>query len=319
LAAFLDGTLTSDERAQVLDVLARSPAAFDVLAEAAAIQADLAERAAPARKLAPQDVRRPRRYFRLRVAIQRRAALWLWAPVAAAATIATLLLLPIALERGNGQMALGLLDGATLVGPGGAGSLQSAFGPQWSDVGWSVMRGSGAAAAEPGQAFRIGARIADYEASAGARDTEALSQVSGQLQELLSNRVGGSAHALTYERLTERALLGADPASFPRERAAAASAVHELLEQSPWLELGIWTEQARLAALAGRSDFFADGGDAMTVLNALTERFARADSADPVLVDRLHQLNAMLADGPGESQLDSVRSLLDEVIRRAAN
>jgi hypothetical protein len=317
LAALLDGTLPANERARVFELLARSPAELDVLAEAAAIQADLGEHVSPARTRFRRPSLRPKRQFRMRAAIQRRAALWLWAPVAAAAMLAAVLLLPIASGRGNGQMALALLDGGTLVVADGDGSLEAALGPEWTDVGWSVVRGSGGLGAESGHAFRIGARIADYEVAARARDLEALAPVSGELQELLSGVSAGSAHALTYERLTERAVLGADPGSFERDRAVAASAVHELLDASPWLELGVWVEQARIATLASRSDFFART-EALRALGLVTERLGRGAASDPVIAERLGELRAVTAAGVSADELPRVRELLDEVVRRAA-
>jgi hypothetical protein len=318
LAAFLEGRLDARDRAEVADALARSPEAYEIFAEAAAIRADLTRDDA-IRAHEPVRVR-VFRVLRPKGPVQRRAAGWfLWPPLAAAALLAALLLVP-AINGANGTVPIALLDGATLAGERGNGSLERRLGERWTDPGWAVVRGEAATVPETRQAFRLGVRAADYELASDAADLDAVQKVGAELVAMLESLDGGSALARDFERITLRAAEGGDPALMDTDRAAAVSAADALLGNSPAFALGLWVEQARLAASAGVTGFFATDGDAAHALSELVERIDEQPASDRsvAVLDALRAIQAAIAEGVDATGLARVQAHISAVIRAAA-
>lgn len=321
LAAFLDGRLESPEREQLLDQLARSPEAYSVFANAAAVKAELQTGAGrpldPA--LAGPDATRHPRSWRWRVPgpIRRRPAVG-WTVVPALAAI--ILLLVVYAPRGGREpagTALALLDGQVLVEQGGEGAIEAALGESWHDPGWPVLRGGGGLQ-ESSVAFRLGTRLVQFEIAADARDSEASRVAGTDLVALLNETVAGPPLALRSERLVERTAATQDPAALEAERQALAAQIEELLDDHPWLELGIRAEQARLALAAGRASFFAPDQPFAAALDRLIERLETEDTVTGgEVASLLRPLRNALVRGASTGDLAEARGRIAELIRRA--
>jgi hypothetical protein len=291
LAAFLDGRLDADARREVIERLAGSADALGILAEAAGVRAELEAGGAPATGAPARHA--GGRYEGGRRGLPR----WWWFALPAAAVLGAILLVRN-IDRGGAPLALpDLVDGAALAGGTGDGVLAARFGGDWLDPGWSVARGAEPDGAARTFAFRLGVRIADYEIASGARDLSAVERVGGELERMLDGVQGGPPLAREYERLTGRVLEGADPASFAAERAAAADAARMLVADSPWWTLGVWIEQARLAALANEDTFFATAGAPVARLTTIAAAVEADPLADAAAVQAVRTLERSLAAG----------------------
>ena len=304
LAALLDGRLSGEERDAVLRRLASSPDDFEAFAEAARVLRDLEADAAapPARPAAPPPPEAP---FRRR----RFPPVKAWLPLAAILAGAVLIP-PLLSDRGGAGGPLDLLDGASLVASPGDGSLAAALGPDWDQPGWSVTRGNGGARGDERQEFRAGVRMADVEAAFDARDAQAVRRVRPELVGLLRRLGVSSLTVQEYEAIA--------PGSGPdreNDRARVASRVAESLERSPWFALGVWVEQARLAALANNTGHFDER--AAELLDELTTRVAQERGQDAPLVGRLRQLHGIVHDGASPDELRSMSVVLGEVMRQS--
>lgn len=220
LAAFLDDRLDDSARAEIIKRLVDSSSAYEVLAEAAAIQADI-------------EVPRP---------MVQRATRWqtrMWIPVSVAASVA---LFAVVLLRVNAKpSSLERLDGGTV-----------ALGPNWYQTDWPVLRGSASAAA-PGQSFRVGVRLADLDVAMEARDSVAIRRAANGLIDVLRPVDGASPIIANIESRFARGVLTV-PTSAAHVWLTRVSDVTDVRA----LELGVWSEQARLAAAAGSTSFFSE-------------------------------------------------------------
>jgi hypothetical protein len=97
---------------------------------------------------------------------------------------------------------------------------------------------------------------------------------------------------------------------------ASAAKLAHLLRDSPWVGLGIWVEQARLAALAGRTEFFADraAGD---VLDELIDPIARQSATGASVAARLRALRTGISGGVSGAELAEIRSALTAIVRES--
>ncbi|HEU0012305.1 MAG TPA: hypothetical protein VFQ45_01405 [Longimicrobium sp.] len=296
VAALLDGTLPDNERAALMERLARSPEGIEMLAETARLMGRVSDDA-------PQPPHPPKP----RPGWSRR----LWVPTVAVLALA--LLVPFALRRGGGGEGAPLrLDGSTLVAAPGEGSLAAALGTGWEQPGWSVMRGTGAGAANRPGDFRIGVRLVDVEAALDARDAAAVRRVQPELASLLARRQAGSLMA-EYQDIGSRA--AAPTAKLARDRRHAATGMQEFFRDSPMFAAGVWVEQARLAALARETDYFsaAVAEELATLIGRTREAGARAS-----FVQALERVHALLGDGVAPAELDAVRSALAIATREGA-
>lgn len=268
LAAFLDGTLTPDERARVVQSLDADPEAYAEFLEAARIAASVSG-VATADEAGPTLVNDPPGRAPVEPAKRKGWSRSILAavPLLAAAGIAGVIFWP----RGSaGPDTIALMQGTRLATVQGEGSVSAALGESWDQPGWSVVRGSDVGSATPGTSARIGARVAQLEFAAGASDTVAYRRVQGSIAELLSAVEGAGPIAVRLPQLQLQDSEG---------RATLARQLREVTGELTAFDVGAWLETARLAALNGRSDFLATNGPAIATLRALTDALDRAPPA----------------------------------------
>lgn len=310
LAALLDGTLPAHERDEVLERLARSPGDYEAFVEAASVLRDLEDESGaapvPAAPPPPPSTASPP-VREIRPARRGLPGAKLWLPLAA--VLAGVLVVPRLLAD---PAPLELLDGRTLVPTPGDGSL-AALGQEWSQPGWSVKRGSGRSLVEQHRDFRIGVRLAELDVAFEARDAQAVRRVEPELISLLSQVEASGLVLDEYRQIRERASRQG-PGGGEEERARALANLSAFLQDSPWFGLGIWLEQARLAALANQPRFFT--ASASGALEKLTDRVAGQQGEDAPIVQRLRSLRG-LVDAVPRHGLGPVRSALPGIIRES--
>jgi hypothetical protein len=297
LAAFLDGKLEPAERERVLRILAEQPEEYEVFVDAAHIAARL-ERStrtggAEARRVSGATRRYPR-------------AKWT-VPLAIAASVAAIALIP-GLTSDDETLPIELARHLAVVSSPGPGSLAARLGSDWDQPGWSVTRGGGAGVPEQALAFRLGARATDVEIALNAADTTALRLVGENLLELVSGIDGGAGAAAQYRQLLSQGTLTSAEA-----RRSAAAGARGLTADSPWFDLGAWSESARIAAAAGQIGYVT--GQMMTLDSLLARIADRSDSAAPGVVQILRELQASARPENAEA----VRQLLARVMAVAGD
>jgi hypothetical protein len=207
-------------RAEIIRRLVDSSSAYEVLAEAAAIQADIE---------APLSVVHTRTQWRKRV----------WIPVGAAASIALFALLIVRIPAGVSSLAR--LDGASLT-----------LAPNWYQTGWPITRG-GAPPVTAGVSFRVGVRLADLDVAMEARDSMTIQRAATGLIDVLQAVDGASPLITDIESQFAHGAL-----TVPARTADGWLTRARDITDGRALELGVWAEQARLAAWVGSADFFTD-------------------------------------------------------------
>lgn len=312
LAALLEGKLPAGERDEVLERLAQSPDDYEAFVEAASVLRDLEDDAGAAPVPPPPstpsppvpDIRPARR--RLPPASPK-----LWLPLAA---VLAGVLVVSRLGMPSGEAApVALLERDPLVP---SGSLEAALGPDWDRPGWSVRRGGGQSLAGRRRDFRIGVRLAELDAALDAGDARAVRRVAPQLV-LVMEQAGADAGLLAeeYEGIAALAT-AAEPRRDPGREAAAAVRLVDLLDDSPWFGLGVWVEQARLATLAGRTEFFG-ARDVQGVLDELIDSLAQESGEGASVAGRLRELRDRMRGGVAEGELQAVRAQLAAVVRES--
>jgi hypothetical protein len=302
IAAFLDGRLDPDERARVLRTLAESEPDQEILAEAAAVLAALADDDAGGAGDADAAV----------LPLQRRhgGRRGLTFGLLLAAVLAGLLAIPLLLLRP---------DPATDPGPAaGAQRYAALLAPRaqalpggWEHPPWRTVRAPGA---EPARllapealAFRLGARLtaAEFAAAAGLHPRTA--DFAAEAAELAAGLPGGAPLAALYRELAENPVGPRADELLEHGWTAALGAGHEA-----WVRLGAWAEGARLASLAEDAAFFA-AGPAARELAAL----AAAPWPAPVH-SALAEVRAVVAGGVGAEGWPAVRGAVEDLFLAAA-
>lgn len=294
LAALLDGRLSADERAAVLERLATTEAAYDAFVDAAAVLSEI-EASEPKVEGA--------------VRIWRRAGFWL--PLAA--VLAAALLVPLARSGGPGAPAP-LLHAPALVASAGDGSLTRVLGANWEAPGWSVRRGATSDALTPDQrATRLGMRAADLRIALEAGDGTAARAFADELRALLLPVAAAAPLAAEYAAIGEAVRRGAASDSLRALATAADGNVRAFV--SPWWDLGSWLEQARLAALVGNPTFFG-----RRTTRALTDAVERLNQArePPRVPAAVQLLRRSLAAGVSPEGLSAFRAHLAAAILQCA-
>lgn len=248
IAALLDGRLDPREREALLAELAASDDDYDVFADTAALLRELEEtegEAAPAPDPPPADV------VPLRPRAARRGAGGRW--MALAAVLAALALTPVLVSRLAAPSAGDPVRLAARLEAGGAGLPEGWTGrPRWG-----LTRGSGGGeglALEPLSAH-LGALQVDLAVAARARDSAATAELARKIDGLLPGLSASGQASEAFQEVERRA-------GEPPER------LEPLLEQGaegiaavgaePFLEMGAWTEAARLAVVQQNAAFFRD-------------------------------------------------------------
>jgi hypothetical protein len=171
LAAFFDGTASSEERDSVMRTLARSKEAYASFLEAAAVYREMEDATAAD---GPGQIGVVRGAGGSGTARAKPARRWIIGPLLVAAGIVTVLFLSRS-NASNDAAAIRLAQDTRLTRELGSGSLARSFGSAWDQPPWSVARGSEASLPPGPRAVRAGARYAELEVAAQAADTDAMS------------------------------------------------------------------------------------------------------------------------------------------------
>ena len=199
LGLFLDGSATSEERAQVMYLAATSEHAMCELREAATIHGELTGEyvvwpvtaaypvVAPARGESPALGARPSSRLRASASnggVRYRVALTALAAAVLAVALVRVLRAPA--ERGVTIAQATHIEGAT-----GAGALTRMLGPGWDDGGYAATRG-GDVTPTAARAFGAGVWAARFNVASNARDTLATTALAERLRALMADVAGAS-------------------------------------------------------------------------------------------------------------------------------
>lgn len=195
-------------------------------------------------------------------------------PLVAAAGVAGVLVLSPSEKspggRPEGADAIALLQEATAASSRGAGSISARLGARWDEPGWSVTRGAESSDASPGTVARIGARLAQLELAATARDSAAYQQTLGALQPLLVTLTGASPIAARLAEL---------PMESAGERATVVRQLREVAGTPEAFDAGVVLEAARLGLASENAAFLTTDGAGMRALRATSEAMERSPPA----------------------------------------
>jgi hypothetical protein len=269
IAALLDGRLDSRQRAEVLARLGESEAAMDAFADAAAVLRETTDSTIAHRASRP--------HWRV-------AALAL-----AACVVAAIVLVPVILShsgqrsRDPGRFAAVLLADGISAAPG------------WNGTPWSTTRGDGSPLTAEARASRIGARLVDLDLATG--DTSA-SHIANDIATLLDPLPASGPVVAIYRAL-------AHPSGNVHQRDSLAAlgrpAAAEIAGPSS-VDLGAWTEAARLAAARHDAAFFRSA-ISRDMLPRAIERF------------RDHRADAQILSAVGTGTWDDVEDALTTLLQ----
>lgn len=244
LAAYFDGRLSAERRAQVEERLVRDEDYYDVFLENVhALQEKADERDGGEVELAAG-----RRPWRVAAEVATVAG-----PLAVAAALVAAI--GLSLLRGRGPSTgewVARLDATAVVG----------WGKLWDDPSWERSRSGGPEVSllTPEQlAFRIGTRTVDLRVALAGDDLLAVKRASTQLATLTNARIDLLLFSSGYEDLTQR--IDSDPlVDLTTKTADLEAYLAEALEDSPEAgnyHLGQWNEAGRLAALSSDAEVLA--------------------------------------------------------------
>lgn len=325
LSAFLDGTATEEERADIMRAIAEDRAEYARFVEAlrirAALEAPPADVATPA--LDEAGITPARRLEVMRAEPVRRAAVSadrnapsgsalrarrLLAPLLLAASLITVVLLTRnATRRTAAGTAVDMIAVAELVSvPSvrGNGAVDQALRGGAADPAWSVTRGADDGRAVSARAFRAGVRVAQLEIAAAAEDSTATAHATVSLQTLLRDVDGAAPLSVTLGSVTSS---GALPDRNARH--AISRQVRSLTGAAPWFDLGVWTESARHAAHRPQPAFFAPGSLPMNGARRLLT--GTAGNSDWEIATQ--PLRTFVQQPPEQASMDAVLQILDAV------
>jgi hypothetical protein len=234
------------------------------------------------------------------------------APLAAAAVVTAIAVVArLGLESPPPSL-LDLVSATDIVITPGDHAGANALGDAWDERDWTVLRGPAAQLPHAARAFRIGVGLVDFELAVSVGDRGAAADQARELSALLADVDAGAPIASRYDRW-QRSIGESDPPA-AEARASAAASVARLLAGSAWLDLGVWADQARLAAAAGITPFFARSGRPARELGELATRI-RAEGGR-VAAGTIMAVEQALPDDPGAGMsLERIRSTLDALFR----
>ncbi len=232
LAAFVDGKLSGAERTELIAHLADCDACREIVAESAALRAELESGGAAAR---PAEVVSFPRRSRGRARV-----------IGVAATILLAASASLLFDRfGRDQTAVALA--ALAADP----TTNAALAEGWSEPHWSVMRGEGPVVSERARAFRLGARAAALQVALGAGDRVAARRLAAESALLLSDVPLADPVAHVYRTIAQQlAAEGAQTGGQVDEALLGAELAREAVDPDLW-QLGRWAETGRLVGATG--------------------------------------------------------------------
>ncbi len=294
IAALIDGRLSGVERDRAVKLLADSDRTLEVFANAIRCQPEQA-----ATKVVP--ISSAAGWRRWRVAI----------PVAAAATL-TLAVQPLLVARLRSDSSAAQLAVAISTHAGSPNALVAG----WESRGWAVMRGGGesrdpgrAGREQPILAFRLGVRSVDLQVALGRSDRTLASRLTDDVLRLLSAVGFSEMVAADYTELRSR-LVGDTPEQSIKRASHAEQDLGEFLD-SPYFAYGKWVGAAELAARVHNASFFTSTTTAHFIRSMSEKRALSAEDAAA-----LRSIAARTDTGLGDRELDELRGLLQEIIRR---
>lgn len=297
VAALLDGRLPERERAEALAQVAASDADQELLADAAAVLAELeGEDEGPRETDGVTPLRPPGSVSRRR----RPSPGWL----ALAAVVAGLLALsPTLLSlRDAGPDADPARLAARLAAPG------SPLPEGWTEQRpWSATRGGGERLSPDARGVRLGVLLMDLEIAVRARQAAPTALLAAQAGALLAGVSGSGMAAAELVRIHDAAGGPPEALEAPLDRAREGAA--GLVGEDP-VRLGSWAEAARLAADRGDTAFFRSRDTRRTLEWAAELKFLEDDARAAVEEVR----SAAGGDAPDIARL---RRALDELLRTA--
>lgn len=307
LAALLDGTLPAEERAAAIDILARSDADFEVMADAAKALEDLEGGGGANASPASADPDHADRDASLTEPEDRWVPGWkLWLPLAAA--VVGIVFLPRLLRDSELDTLWGDFGVvAARTGP----RLESALGPAWETPGWTAVRGTDIVLNSAQRAYRAGAQLAALAVAVRAGDAEAGDRSRSRLVELLEPVEGGGlATAALRDWLTPTN--GGEPG--PGAWARTVRAMESVSGSGDWFRLGLWTERSRLAVLAGATELVYSEG-AASDLERLAGHLPAAERER--IRTSLDEVLRLLDREPAERDPVALRGALERLAREA--
>lgn len=295
LAAFLDGTLPPSERAATERLLAASPEAREVLADAMRLLGYDEEEDEEVQTPAPSGIAPVATGPRGGRGRTRR---WL-VPTLAAAALVAVSLVPI-LRSGGSSDAFSDVERLLRGAP-------SVLGEGWDRHAWTVTRSEGTTLPMDRAAFRVGVRWTDALVAwqAGAR-----ADASGHFAAIgviLDDIPLGSPAA----RVTEELRTAVDDGRSPDEAAALVREGRERLDAllpSPYVEIGAWIESIRLASRAGAVDFLRDPETRAGLRDIDEERLPTEAAAS------LAEVRTVLEGDLGPEALTALSDVLDRLL-----
>jgi hypothetical protein len=236
LAAFVDGRLSGDPRAEVVAHLDRCRDCYDVFAETVRFQREEAPRGRvlrPARFGAPQ---------------------WVWWTAAAAAVLVVAIVVPVVWEDlglggadGEGEVLPATAELASALEAGGAGIATAAW------EGWPEGRGFAGLGRET-VSVRAGVRLMDLAAAVRAGELGAADAALRGLNDLFAT--AGAAKELEEDLdAAQKSLRDGDAEALGRAAARLEAGAEGALDPFN-LAFGKWAEAGRLAAASGQAELF---------------------------------------------------------------
>lgn len=286
LAAFLDGTLSAEERATVLAAVAKSDSARKRLIEISSLM-EQADAAAPAAEV-PTPTAPSVRPLEPAARKQRRR----WPMMVVPALLAASLVMFFAF-RGDDVAHPPVLSPARAIG--------QVYGANWNMPGWSEQRGTSSDRRPQAELFRVGVRYSEVEAAFGVRDSAA---IAAALRELLTE-----AANIRGARQSIMAIQARGAAASAEQRAQLAADLRQPRDAtwSGWFDIGVWTERARLALLRGDSALANTGAPSAEELERLVGDAARGnrstDAADATVLEHLRRV-VVLQRGAASSRAE---------------
>jgi hypothetical protein len=322
LAALLDGTLSPEQREDVLRQLSRSGQAYEDFLEASAVRCQLDESvevgdeglltpsvtdveigsidnvtlAIDPPSLGPEPGKEIR--SRSRWNLWRARSLWTAVPLIAAAGIASVVFLRETDER----PALSILREF----PATSSAIHGGH-PDWGST-----RGEEHLLSPDRRAFRLGVLIAALDQAVRASDTDDAAGIVTRLRSLVAAVPAGGVVLARLNRFTTPGLDGFDA----QDRIRMASELRTLSESTTWFDLGVWSETARVAARADRRDFFDPSGAPMRSLSRIIATLDAAPKGEQgVAVQEVDRLRRLLRQPMVSSEeLDALVAALDSTI-----
>jgi hypothetical protein len=300
MAAFLDGTLSAEERARVLERIATSSDLYEEFLDASAIAADVnaTEAPGPAPAKAPAPIVGPSARQRSR---------WLvFGPLLLAAGLAAALITPRVVHQSNIADADPIERlASTLTGSTGAAS----FGAGWNTPAWSATRGAAEELSASARSFRDGVQFVDLVVARQIGDEQAAARSAGAIGQLLISTGGGGAVAAIVRQFSR-------PEQKTTTRTQTESALRQAESAPDWFDLGTWCETARLAAKGNHLDRFVAGGDVFRGLREIMRGIDTAPAPEREgLASSLDALKDVSRNGfPKNEDAEEIARRLDSVI-----